>query len=148
MQSGTLLLEEARKNVADYQHRVSECKRAIDVGMDDPEKLGRFYLEAVAAEIKQQSKNGATHLAFHYSDTLDGLVFGDKLFNFTKQFNDFDIKFPEFFNSNDQSELKQYARRRFVCTFFEAIRKEFADFDIQSKEWTQLSEANFTISWK
>lgn len=149
MQSGgSLLLEEARKNVSDYQQRVSEIKRAIEAGMDEPAKIGTFFLECVAAEIKQQSKIGVAHLAFCYSNDLDCLCFGKKMYDCKMQFKELDSKFPEFFNSTDQFELKQYARKCFVRIFFEAIRKEFADFDIQSKEWMELSEANLTISWK
>lgn len=149
MQSGgSLLLEEARKNVSDYQQRVSEIKRAIEAGMDEPAKIGTFFLECVAAEIKQQSKIGVAHLAFCYSNDLDCLGFGTKLYEFKSQFKELDSKLLEFFNSTDQFELKQHARKCFVRIFFEAVRKEFADFDIQSKEWTELSEANLTISWK
>lgn len=35
-----------------------------------------------------------------------------------------------------------------VRALFEAIKKEFAEFDIQSRDWTDVEDANLTISWE
>lgn len=139
------LLERARKNVADYPNRVTRLKESVTQELQSLQKLSEEYVAHIVAEIESTSRKGGTQLKLWYLEGV--IVSGENLRGLRVKFEslekeDLDLQIA------DRRALLKHALTVYTRVLFDAIKREFADFDVQSPDWTELEDAKLTISWE
>lgn len=147
------LLERARENVTGYQQRLTKLKETITNEFQSLVNLRGDFVDAIVKAIESASRKSDTRLelkciGYECDDPSDKVYIAcgkDVLYflsfeRLNKDFSDL--------QTDDMRALLKHAHIVYVRRLFEAVKREFAEFDIQSNDWTDVKDANLTISWE
>lgn len=146
------LLERARENVTGYQERLTKLKESLTNEFQSLDNLSGDFVEAIVEAIESASRKSDTRLelkciGYVCEDPSDKVSFvcGENVLYLS--FYRLNTELSDI-QTADKRALLKHAHIVRVRALFEAIKKEFAEFDIQSRDWTDVEDANLTISWE
>ena len=142
------LLGRARENVTGYQEKLANLKEGITNEFQSLVNLRGDFVEAIeSASRKSDTRLELKCIGYECDDPSDKVYIAcgkDVLYLSFKRLNK---EFSDL-QTADMRALLKHAHSVYVRRLFEAVKREFAEFDIQSKDWTDVKDANLTISWE